>query len=420
MPYYIQFHEVNIYRIIFVVSNLSLKLKVENDDVFDFKTSELVNRIIEDNPKGENSKGENSKDVVNSIPKDSFLWYYIINYCWKSSFGEEKYKELETAFFVIDEYEKNGVRINNIVIRGDNVDEFFDERIDKKVAIANIKVHDSDMMNSVFNKPNVRKERRQRLFNLINEADKNRADLIVFPECSIPYSWIRLLGERSHKRYLAIVAGLEHWVNSKGLVFNFLVTILPFKFGNYTTSFVRIRLKNHYSHFERHQLTGYRLLIPNDISNVKPSYDLFHFRNVYFSVYNCFELADINHRALFKGKVDFIVASEYNKDTKYFSDVAGSWVRDIHTYFVQVNSSDFGDSRISQPSKSDFMNTVHVKGGENSVTLVGTLKIRNLRSFQFKEYHLQKECSTLLKPTPPDFDRKDVEARINNIEFKFK
>ncbi|EHO14582.1 RNA-dependent RNA polymerase family protein [Myroides odoratimimus] len=423
LPYYIQFHEVNIFRIINVVSKLNINLQMgdETTDTFKFNKSVLVegiNNVSEKVDEKNVNEGE-VRDVINSIPKDSFFWYYFINYCWKGSFKEENYKELEESFFIINEEDQNGVRINYIDIKGGNVDEFFDEKVDKKVAIANIKVHDVDMMNSVFNRPNVRKERRQSLFNLINEADKNRADLIVFPECSVPYSWIRLLGERSHKRYLAIVAGLEHWVNSKGIVFNFLVTILPFRFGDYTTSLVRIRLKNHYSHFERHQLTGYRLLIPNDIMDVKPSYDLFHFRNVYFSVYNCFELADINHRSLFKGKVDFIVASEYNKDTKYFSDVVGSWVRDIHTYFVQVNSSDFGDSRISQPSKSDFMNTIHVKGGENSVTLVGTLKIRKLRDFQLKEYHLQKECTTLLKPTPPDFNRKDVETRIQNGKLKF-
>jgi len=73
-------------------------------------------------------------------------------------------------------------------------------------------------------------------------------------------------------------------------------------------------------------------------------YDLFHWRKVYFSVYNCFELANIQHRSIFKSKVDFIVASELNRDTDYFSDIAGAWVRDVHSYFIQINTSNYGDS----------------------------------------------------------------------------
>ncbi|WP_160140164.1 hypothetical protein [Chryseobacterium sp. c4a] len=221
---------------------------------------------------------------------------------------------------------------------------------------------------------------------------------------------------------MGIVAGLEHWVNSKGVVFNFMVTILPFKINYYTTSIIKLRLKNHYSHFEKHQIKGYRLLIPNEnLDNYTMSYDLFHWRKTYFSVYNCFELADINHRSLFKSKVDFIIASEYNKDTSYFADIAGAWVRDIHSYFIQVNSSDFGDSRIIQPSKSFCKDLIQVKGGNNSTILVGNLDIQKLRNFQYKEYHLQKDDidggKTVLKPTPPDFDRKNVKIRIENKDF---
>ena len=81
-----------------------------------------------------------------------------------------------------------------------------------------------------------------------------------------------------------------------------------------------------------------------------------------------------------KSKVDFIVATELNSDTNYYSDIAGSWVRDIHSFFIQVNTSEYGDSRIMKPSKSVEKNMVVVKGGKNSTILIDDLDIDSLEN----------------------------------------
>lgn len=419
VPYYVQFHDVNILRIIQVITSLD-NITIKKSDEFDYLY-----------PPKKDAKGKIVKkikdkeiDIINSIPDDSFKLYYFINYSWKFNVKIVDFERTKKRYFTIDKLEQHTKSSQSIYVNvtGDKVDNGYSDQVNKNIAIANIKINSADMFGSITGHANVKKNRRKNIFGLINEADKNEADLLVFPEVSIPYSWIRLLAERSHKRFMGIVAGLEHWVNSKGVVFNFMVTILPFKINYYTTSIIKLRLKNHYSHFEKHQIKGYRLLIPNEnLDNYTMSYDLFHWRKTYFSVYNCFELADINHRSLFKSKVDFIIASEYNKDTSYFADIAGAWVRDIHSYFIQVNSSDFGDSRIIQPSKSFCKDLIQVKGGNNSTILVGNLDIQKLRNFQYKEYHLQKDDidggKTVLKPTPPDFDRKNVKIRIENKDF---
>lgn len=452
-PNYVQFHEVNILRIIHIITKLDEKdLDKEKDksDEFSYLYSKLkeiqpINLIIPTVTSemlkdlknatvgdiifpsenfGEISKDNDLKlDIISKIPDDAFTLYYFINYSWKRTFKRKYEIDLKKNYFNVglDNNINQSLQALNINIKGEKVDKKF-EQVNKNIAIANIKVNQLDILNSVKGHPNVKKERRKIVFDLINEADKNEADLVVFPEVSVPYSWIRLLAERSHKRYMGIVAGLEHWVNKNGYVFNFMVTVLPFKINYYTTSIIKLRLKNHYSHAEKHLIKGYRLLIPNENINYTMSYDLFHWRKTYFSVYNCFELADIYHRSLFKSKVDFIVASEYNKDTNYFSDIAGAWVRDIHSYFIQVNSSDFGDSRIIQPSKSEAKDLIQIKGGKNSIVLVDNIEIDKLRDFQYKEYHLQKDDidskKTVLKPTPPDFDRENVKIRIENRDFK--
>ena len=420
-PNYVQFHEVNILRIIDVISNFDDKKKKIEIPEFNYLYPLSDSKEIQE----DKTLNINIEHIINRIPDDSFNLYYFINYSWKEGFSTKKREKLKNKYFQISVLNSiESIQALNIDIKGDNLKDEKFNGIDKSIAIANMKVHTNDMFASIHNHANVKKDRRKLVFNLINDADRSNADLLVFPEVSIPYSWIRLLAERSHKRYMGIVAGLEHWVNKKKIVFNFLVTILPFKINHYNTSLVKLRLKNHYSHSETHLIKGYRLKIPNQGKKdcFKMTYDLFHWRKTYFSVYNCFELADIYHRSIFKSKVDFIVASEYNRDTNYFSDIAGAWVRDIHSYFIQVNSSDFGDSRIIQPAKSYEKDLVQVKGGLNSVVLIDKLKISDLRAFQFKEYHLQKDDidkgKTPLKPTPPDFDRENVKIRMNNKDFK--
>ena len=72
-------------------------------------------------------------------------------------------------------------------------------------------------------------------------------------------------------------------------------------------------------------------------------YPLFIWNGIWFSVYCCYELADICDRALFKSYSDLMIAVEWNKDTNYYSNIIESLSRDMHCFCVQVNSSGYGD-----------------------------------------------------------------------------
>lgn len=356
----------------------------------------------------------------NEISEKAFDKYWRINNLWK--YPDEKDEKLKcyiqqsNAKYFNIEPQKSGSDNSATSVRTEIVEFPSTERAvsDKKVALANIKVHESNISRSYLGKPNTSRKRRQELFDLINMVEKEKCDMFVLPEVSVPYHWINLLAYQSQRRNLGIVAGLEHWVNNSNYAFNFMVTILPIEKQGYKTCLITLRLKNHYSHGEKKVLKGYRLLVPGEHGNkTSKIYNLFKWRNSYFSVYNCFELCDINDRALFKSKVDFLIASEYNRDTQYFSEIAGTWVRDLHCFFIQVNSSDYGDSRIIQPSSSITKDILQIKGGANSTILVGNLSINRLRQFQRMDYYLQKDDGTF-KPTPPDFDYEEVIKRINN------
>ena len=124
------------------------------------------------------------------------------------------------------------------------------------------------------------------------------------------------------------------------------------------------------------------------------------------------ELADISHRMIFQSKVDLIIASEWNSDINYFSNIVESLSRDLHCYVAQVNNSIYGDSRLTQPSATAAKDLIKLKGGLNSIILVGEINPKTLRDFQMKKYSLTR-TDPMFKPVPPSINREAVRRRQN-------
>lgn len=287
---------------------------------------------------------------------------------------------------------------------------------DKLIAIVNKKIETSHFMNIVkYHKPLHTLSRKQELVKIINDTIEQGAEMLVMPELTVPFGWLSFLVERAKQSNIAIVTGLEYCLDAKDQkIANYVATILPFRDRYVKSCFVKLREKNFYSPKEGLLLDAYRYQFNKE--NKEPVYDLFHWRKCYFSVFNCFELADITSRAKFKSKVDFIIAVEYNKDVHYFSDVVGSWARDIHCFIVQVNSSDYGDSKIIMPSKTEEKTLVHVKGGNNTIVLTSRLPITSLRDFQLASYGEQINDKRF-KFTPPGFDHDCALKRHNDEDI---
>lgn len=282
-----------------------------------------------------------------------------------------------------------------------------------KIAIANIKVDQYVISKMAQGKQDLTCQRKNDLFSIINAAIKEKVELLVLPELAVPFQWLSLLAQRCRKSNLAIVTGLTYFCNSKGYAFNTVATLLPMTLNGYNSCFVSLRLKNHYSPKELSTLQGFRFKCPQMVNNV---YNLYHWRNLYFTVYNCFELASIEDRSLFKSQVDLMIATELNRDTNYFSEIAGAWVRDIHAFFVQVNTSEFGNSCIMKPSSKNTRELVKVTGGENSIILIKELDVAGLRDFEFKGYNLQ-DLDKTYKMTPPDYKHSNALSRMNDEDM---
>lgn len=285
-----------------------------------------------------------------------------------------------------------------------------------RVAVGHMAVNPKDIEKSYLETPNISLKRLKKLSQLLNDVlrhgvryPEQRVHLLVLPEVSVPYSFAKFLTRWVREHQIGIICGLEHRIRS-GAAWNELLAALPYRALNGTKACVPVRrLKKHYSPAEEFELLNHGLEIPE--ANSKSTYQLFQWRGASFAIYNCFELACLEDRAIFKAKVDFIVCSEFNQDVNYFSNIVESAARDLHCYVVQVNSAQFGDSRVVSPSKTEKLNPLRIKGGDNQTFLTMELPLQKLRSHQFKGYGLQKDSGEY-KPTPPGFDRKLVKERI--------
>lgn len=363
------------------------------------------------------SKTNSINDFLSDAPSESFKQYLIINWEWNRLFDKQNKGDKKDLITRIEIDSLKNDKYKSMVF------EYIiptDERIantiksNKRIGIANMNVDKNLIEKTALNKVNLSSERRKDLFRIINETIVNKCDVLVLPELSVPYQWIDLLAAECKKNQIAIIAGLTYLITNSKYALNIVVTILPFTESNYNSCVIIPRVKNHYAPKEKTLLRSYGYHVPKEVKSI---YHLFHWKKSYFSVYNCFELASIEERCLMKSKVDFIVATELNSDTNYYSDIAGSWVRDIHSFFIQVNTSEYGDSRIMRPSKSVEKNMVVVKGGKNSTILIDDLDIDSLRKFQLPGYAGQ-DAKGIFKNTPPRFSQKDVKTRIDDKDFK--
>ena len=237
------------------------------------------------------------------------------------------------------------------------------------------------------------------LCKVLNESIRNpKCDLIIFPEVSIPIGYLSFLVQQARKYEVGIIFGAEHITTIENKTYNLVFTILPVRSdAGYKNVVIKARNKNHYAPKEEKEIHSYGMSLPQ----ITYRYDLFSWRNCVFTVFNCYELSDIQQRCLFRSKIDLLIDISWNQDTHYYANILESAIRDIHCYAVNVNTSQFGDSRILLPKKTEKQNLVQITGGENCVLIKGILNIQELRDFQKHDF---VETDKTFKPTPAGFD----------------
>lgn len=294
----------------------------------------------------------------------------------------------------------------------------FDLHESIRVALGHVIVDMENVEKSYLGAENVSPTRRRKFDQLLNDVLRHctrhpeaRIDLLILPEVSVPHAWAAFVTRWAREHQIGVICGLEHRVDRSRYAWNELLAALPYRASNGTVACVPVRrLKRHYSPGETYVLDNNQLRVPTHPT--KSEYHLFRWRGASFALYNCYELASIEDRALFKARVDFLVASEYNPDVNYFSNIVESAARDLHCFVVQVNCATLGDSRVVSPSRLEQMNPLRLKGGDNQTFLTMELPLKRLRDHQRVGYGIQKD-SKEFKPTPPAFSGDETKTRIN-------
>lgn len=248
--------------------------------------------------------------------------------------------------------------------------------------------------------PNLSYERQRNLYRILNSATEENVHILLLPELSIPVSWLPFMAAHSRRKQIALIFGLEHWVIND-CANNILVEMLPYTTNyKHKSSLLLFRIKNHYAPGEIEMLSSLRLKAGEPKVH-KQRYHLVKWKGVSFSTYNCFELANIEHRALFRSQLDILFACVWNKDINYYQHITESAARDLHCYVAQSNTSHYGGSCVLQPTRSAISNKIYVKGGENHCILTTRLNISALREAQFRSFRLPSDS---IKHNPPGFD----------------
>ena len=283
----------------------------------------------------------------------------------------------------------------------------FDKSIN--IAVANVKLEGKNFKDVLLGQPNRSSKRYGRLRKVVNQAIEENVDVLVMPEAYLPIEWIPALTRRATKNKIAIITGVEWVIRNYKMekeIVNLTATILPYTTEKGDTyAHIHLHHKVHYAPEEARQIIGHGFTYREG-----KRYDLFNYNHFWFSVYCCCELIAIKERSLFMGYEDALLVVEWNKDTNYFSNIIESLSRDIHCYCVQVNTSEYGDSRIIAPKKTELKDIVRTKGGINDTIIIGTLNIEALREFQILSYDLQKSDGSY-KTTPPTFPTDKVKSK---------
>jgi len=245
-----------------------------------------------------------------------------------------------------------------------------------KVAVANVRMDEQDIEDILKGTARDTSKRCKEIGKILNEAIRYKADVLVFPEAYIPLEYLRILQAKVVEHNMVIIGGIEH-IKHGNIVYNLTTTILPIrnKYMSYAIPFFHQKM-----YFSPHELE-----VTNKYGckpGVGQKHTLFNWGGIYFATYCCYELTSISMRHIFQGLADVIFCVEWNKDTYYFGNIVEALSRDIYCYCVQSNMSEYGDSRIVQPTKKDIMNILRVKGGINASVLIGEIDIQELRKHQ--------------------------------------
>lgn len=156
-----------------------------------------------------------------------------------------------------------------------------------RVAIANTKIDGRCFENVLKGLYNRSLDRYEKLEEILRLAVKERVDMIVFPECYLPYEWLPRIYRFSATNKIAIISGIEIIAlnhsdeNSfQKDVLNLTAVILPYKINNYRFAYMAFHEKIYFSPEEQRMVVNY-----SHFPREGKTLQIFYWHDIFFSVY---------------------------------------------------------------------------------------------------------------------------------------
>ncbi len=259
-----------------------------------------------------------------------------------------------------------------------------------KAALASIFIDEASDVTPVLENPNynLSPQKKCELYRMLNDAKSKNADIIVFPEFFMPIQWLQEILIFARKNHIAILSGLRYLVSDKQ-AYNYVVVLQPFSANGFRFSIPLFREKNYYAPKEKIALSKKQLQCKDPENR---STQIIDWNGLRYSNLMCYELTNIEYRYKLRGLIDLLIVLELNRDTNYFSNMVEATTRDLHIFVIQVNTSKYGDSRITGPYNSLFKDIIKLKGGEDDIILTGSIDVTELWDNRSKyQQKLQEE-----------------------------
>jgi predicted amidohydrolase len=203
---------------------------------------------------------------------------------------------------------------------------------------------------------------RRRIRSIVGISTRNKADVLVLPEWSLPPQQLPWLMKRAADKKMLVIAG-ETPAVARGEYRNRIWTGIPIQDSatHRECLVVPPREKRYLSAAEIELIDAAEVTHANTNASV-PVYD---WRGIRFASLVCFEFADIATRMQLQAGADLLTVSSFNKDWRYFDAIQESTTRDNYCLTVCVNTGTFPGTKIMRPTSSAMSVAASVHGSED-------------------------------------------------------
>lgn len=309
-----------------------------------------------------------------------------------------------------EEFEKI---IRNNFSNKNNSEQFKDYDIKNKLIVGQSNFYSYDERKKYFLKTCKNKSNMGDIIKTLNEADREKVDLLLYPEQGVALQDFVSLTKFAVRTKTLIIGGLD-FIYLKDTVYNLTFIIKPIKTVNGRIEYKDaqiIFLHKVYPSPEEYTIfhnsrpkdgNNWEIYIPNK-EEVAMSH-VVAFRGYTHAVLNCYEATSIELKyAISKDDPEIVHLITNNRDIKYYYQIAETLSRDLMAITSITNYSKLGGVEVYIPYKTEYLRRISShKGSKNTHIDICCIDLDQIRQKRLDNNDSQ------MKQNPPKYYYKNI------------